>query len=48
VSCSFSRLGNQQTGEIVISKSNLISVLEKFKTQNKPVALSKKTTIHCL
>jgi hypothetical protein len=27
----------QQTGEIVISKSNLISVLE-FKTQNKPVA----------
>jgi hypothetical protein len=28
----------QQTGEIVISKSNLISVLEKFKTQNKPVA----------
>jgi hypothetical protein len=32
----------QQTGEIVISKSNLISVLEKFKTQNKPVASEQK------
>ena len=39
---------NQPTGEIVVSKTHLISILQKFKTQNDPVADKQSLTTEVL